>query len=182
MVSPIVEDIYPRVPISLNADQVLDWLTGKGTKYQRRGTSALREMAKEIGKAHDLFKEIPEAKTLSEIEGYGKEIDSLQIEAPQFDLEADFRQKQRDIAKDIFKEVGASPTSLNRIADVLEDNNYNLNVLRQHAFRDAQGNERLGIWRVGTGQFITNFKTGRVVSEVQEVQPQFDISELEALK
>ena len=182
MVSPIVEDIYSRIPIDLNADQVLDWLTGKGTKYQRRATSALREMAKEVGTAHNLRQEIPKAKTLAEIQDYGKQIDSLQIDLPKFDLNADFRQQQRNIAEDIFSNVGAKGDSLNRIVNLLEDNNYDLTKLRQHLFRDAQGKERLGIWKVGTGQFVTNFRTGRIVPEVPEVQPQFDISELEALR
>ena len=174
MVSPIVEDIYPRVPINLNADQVLDWLTGKGTKYKRRATSKLKEIAQEIGNANDLRKEIPQAKTLSEIQSYGKEIDSLQLDLPKFDLNADFRQQQRNIAEDIFREVGAKGGSLNRIVNILEDNNFNLDRLRQHAYT-VKDKEVLGIWEIGTGRFITNFRTGRTVPQITETTPSFNI-------
>lgn len=171
-----MDQIFERAELKFTTEGLKrQWLKGfydKPSKnvFEKAGANVFEEFEQ----ADKISVELKSINNLEPLRKLKSEADKSDLRTYGKDLISDISVKEKERARDIFENVGASGAGLNKIVDVLEKNDYDLSTLKYHAF-EIRGKQRIGVWQVGKAGFLANLKSEP--TEISEATPNFEFLE-----
>jgi len=166
-----LEDLFLRheEEFQTDKDSIIDWLSDSG----KHGSKSVYEgPAKILSQPFEIGEEIKQADTLTETEQAGGQISQIKLNINTSNLSNQYENKREDVARNIFRNVGASGSGLNSIIEILKRNDYDLSVLKYHAY-EVRGKTRIGVWEIGRRGFVTHLSTEPNI--IEEREPSFEV-------